>query len=271
MTSPRRIWFLCVPLVFAAYSIAPYSIQAQPFTFQGIVSDDTETPLDGVYDIRFRLYSTEVGGAAIGTVIENDLTIEDGLVQAELDFGPEFSGSEERWLQIGFRDGTATGSYEDLLDRTQIAYAPRSISSLSTDSVSSIEMFDEAGIVSIEESFDTPGPTIRVLASDTLEAPGPGFALVMGGLSAQIQGSANDEVIIGISTSETSFSADSSIVRPTLYAPLSLHEVFTIPAAGTYRYFFLGRKATLGQTALVTNMRLTALFVPTAYGTVQSE
>ena len=259
-----------MPLFVAAYSLAPSPTQAQPFSFQGIVSDNADNPLDGVYDVRFRLYSMEVGGAAIGTFIENDLTIEDGLVQAEPDFGPEFSGSDERWLQIGFRDGASTGSYEDL-DRTLITYAPRSISSLSTDSVSSMEMFDEAGIVSIEESFDTPGPTIRVLASDTLEAPGPGFALVMGGLSAQIQGSANDVVIIGISTSETSFSADSSIVRPTLYAPLSLHEVFSVPAAGTYRYFFLGRKATTGQTALVTDMRLTTLFVPTAYGTVQGE
>jgi hypothetical protein len=131
-------------------------------------------------------------------------------------------------------------------------------------------MLDEAGIVSIEEPFGLPG-SLRVMASDTLEAPGPGFALVIGGAAAALAGNVDDEVSLGISTSATSFSADSSVARPPLYAPLQLHEVFAVPAAGTYRYFLLARKNSPGQTAFLSNIRLTTLFVPTGYGTVQSE
>lgn len=111
-----------IPLVFlaAAVSAAPLGTE---FTYQGVLSDGG-TPASGVFDFRCFLYNADAGGSQVGPVVLiEDLTVTDGRLTTQLDFGPVFDGTA-LWLEVGVRDGGSTGSYTVLSPRQELTAAP---------------------------------------------------------------------------------------------------------------------------------------------------
>ncbi len=93
------------------------------FTYQGQLQDD-DGAYSGSVDLHFELYDDETGGSAVGSPISLDgHPVEEGLFQAELDFGDEFSDGP-RWLEI-----TVDG--ETLSPRQAVTAAPLAIHALS--------------------------------------------------------------------------------------------------------------------------------------------
>ena len=79
-----------VILVAALAGAAPLGTE---FTYQGVLSDGG-APAAGDFDLRFLLYDAEVGGSQVGTIVYiEDLTVADGRMTTQLDFGSVFDGT----------------------------------------------------------------------------------------------------------------------------------------------------------------------------------
>ena len=99
---------------------------ASSLTYQGRLTDGGQ-PAEGIYDFRFLLYDSAVGGSQIGyTITEEDVQVSEGLFTIVLDFGSSAYEGSSRYLEIGVRPGDSTGSYAVLSPRRSItptAYA----------------------------------------------------------------------------------------------------------------------------------------------------
>ena len=115
-----------IQIIAVAFLIAG-SVVAAPlgteFTYQGVLSD-AGAPAAGVFDFRFFLYDAVAGGSQVGSVVLiEDLTVADGRITTQLDFGSVFDGTA-LWLEVGVRDGGLTGAYTVLSPRQELTAAP---------------------------------------------------------------------------------------------------------------------------------------------------
>ncbi|XVJ58120.1 MAG: collagen-like protein [Tepidisphaera sp.] len=93
----RPIWAL-LPLA-AIVTPALAEPVSTAFTYQGELRDSSR-PVDGVRDIRFRLYDAASGGSQVGpTLLAGSLPIVNGRFSVQLDFGSAFTG-QARWIEI---------------------------------------------------------------------------------------------------------------------------------------------------------------------------
>ncbi len=97
--------------------------QGTAFTYQGRLNDGA-LAATGVYDLRFAVYATETGGAAVGGPTTNAaVSITNGLFTVPLDFGPAFTGAP-RWLEIGVRPGGSASDFTTLEPRQPLRPTP---------------------------------------------------------------------------------------------------------------------------------------------------
>lgn len=104
------------------------STQAAPlgtaFTYQGRLTDGS-SPANGIFDFRFLLYDSLVGGNQVGPIIDKeDETVSNGLFMVQLDFGNGIFTGNARYLEIHVRPGTSTGSYTNLAPRQALSPVP---------------------------------------------------------------------------------------------------------------------------------------------------
>jgi len=114
---------LIVLIIFVSLSL---SLQAETtITYQGQLQD-ADGPYSGIVDMSFELFDAETAGSSVGPMLERDnVTLEEGLFQVELDFGDQ---PYETGLYLEVRvDGQA------LEPRQPIHAAPLAIRSLSGD------------------------------------------------------------------------------------------------------------------------------------------
>src|SRR2546425_34058 len=86
-------------------NLQPSTVFAQgtAFTYQGQLNDGA-TPASGVYDFRFILYTSDVGGNQTGPIVTNNaVAISGGLFTTPLNFGPAVFGGAIYWLEIAVR------------------------------------------------------------------------------------------------------------------------------------------------------------------------
>jgi len=102
----NRVLWMGIFSVLAALLVLPLAGRADTtITYQGRLNQ-SGTPFTGLADLEFRLYDQMSGGNQIGTVqSRTDWPVEDGLFQAELDFGSDIFTDQVRWLEITV-DGT---------------------------------------------------------------------------------------------------------------------------------------------------------------------
>ena len=89
------------------------------FTYQGRLLD-ADQPANGLFDFRFGLFSTAVGGVPIGAVQIDNTPVTDGLFTVQIDFGADAFDNSERWLEI-------TVGHITLSPRQPITRAPYAI------------------------------------------------------------------------------------------------------------------------------------------------
>ena len=92
------------------------------YTYQGELKT-SGSPANGAYDFEFHLYSVATNGTELATNVVDDVDVDNGLFNVELDMGGAFLG-DQLWLEIRVRDGGSSGSYTTLTPRQKITAAP---------------------------------------------------------------------------------------------------------------------------------------------------
>jgi hypothetical protein len=112
-------------LATASLTLSAYAQSSTAFTYQGFLRDNGQ-PANGVYDLRFALFDSEVGGNQIGSVVfVEDVTVADGLFTVEVDFGAApFNTGARRWIEIGVRPGNSQGGHSLLTPRIELTPVP---------------------------------------------------------------------------------------------------------------------------------------------------
>ena len=110
-------------LALSAQAPAAAAPPASSFTYQGSLSQNG-SPVDGLRDMRFRLYNTEVGGSPIQTVQAFDIEVTDGIFAAEVSFGAAaFASNEQFWVEIEAGPADQSQSYE-IIGRQKLTGTP---------------------------------------------------------------------------------------------------------------------------------------------------
>jgi hypothetical protein len=115
-------------LATASLTLSAYAQSSTAFTYQGFLRDNGQ-PANGVYDLRFALFDSEVGGNQIGSVVfVNNVTVADGLFTVEVDFGAApFNTGARLWIEIGVRPGGRAGGHSLLSPRIELTPVPYAI------------------------------------------------------------------------------------------------------------------------------------------------
>ncbi len=100
------------------------SAQGTAFTYQGRLNDGAN-PANGTYNLRFILYTADVGGSQTGPILTNTVVPTNGLFTVTLDFGAVFNGASY-WLDLAVRTNGA-GSFTPLTTRQPLTPAPYAI------------------------------------------------------------------------------------------------------------------------------------------------
>lgn len=116
-----------LPLLIAT-SLAGLTALAAPlgtgFTYQGKLSDNGQ-PANGTYDFVFTVYSSATNDLPlVSGVLNDDVTVTNGIFTTVVDFGTEVFNGEERWLGVGVRPGNESGDVTPLLPRTRLSATP---------------------------------------------------------------------------------------------------------------------------------------------------
>lgn len=101
-------------------------VAAAVVTYQGVLKS-SGAPLNGTVDMRFRLYAVAFGaGIPLGSLAINNVTVVDGLVNVDLDFGPNAFNGNDRWLEIDVANPAngGVGPFTTLTPRQRIGFAP---------------------------------------------------------------------------------------------------------------------------------------------------
>jgi len=107
MIPVRTTMAFVAALLFALIAHSPADAQSTAFTYQGSL-DDAGAPASGLHDFRFRLFSVASGGTPIGsTLCVDNVSVVEGVFTVQLDFGPQFATTEQRYLEIDVRRDTS--------------------------------------------------------------------------------------------------------------------------------------------------------------------
>src|SRR5574341_1283200 len=136
----RRLVELTIALLVAGGAGSTYA-QAVPlgtaFTYQGQLQDGG-SPANGSFDLRFILYTADVGGAQVGPIVtRDDVALSNGLLTVQLDFGGGVFSGEARFLEIAVRPGSSSGAdpYTLLSPRQPLTGAPYALYATAAGSV----------------------------------------------------------------------------------------------------------------------------------------
>jgi hypothetical protein len=139
-------------LATASLTLSAYAQQSSTaLTYQGFLRDNGQ-PANGVYDLRFALFDSEVGGNQIGSVVfVNNVTVADGLFTVEVDFGAApFNTGARRWIEIGVRPGGRAGGHSLLTPRIELTPVPYAIyaQNIANNAVSANQLANDANSLS---------------------------------------------------------------------------------------------------------------------------
>jgi hypothetical protein len=96
--------------------------QGTAFTYQGWLNTDG-SPANGLYDLEFSLYATNVTGSAIaGPVISTKIGVTNGPFTTMVDFGGVFTGGSN-WLEIAV-SASGADAFSTLAPRQQLTPVP---------------------------------------------------------------------------------------------------------------------------------------------------
>lgn len=144
------------------------------------------------------------------------------------------------------------------------------------NAVSPFESLAEAGAANdAQGTFDVDiGTGVTTILSRTITVPVSGYVIVIAGGTMEVATSGSDRsCLLGVSTSGSSLPATQQnlLFLPsgtTEYHPVTVHGLFSVSAGSTT--FYYNASASAAATCFAEKSNLTLLFVPTNYGTIDS-
>ena len=116
--------------IAALFALAGASVQAATplgdgFTYQGRLTDNN-APANGLYDLSFTMFDAATGPGTLflDPLQLEDVPVENGVFTVQLDFGSGYFNGQQRWLEIGVRDGVSVGAFDLLAGRQELTAAP---------------------------------------------------------------------------------------------------------------------------------------------------
>jgi hypothetical protein len=126
MCSRRGLRSLVMAFLVAAAVGPTRPSAAQSFTsfaYQGRIEQNAAA-VQGVVDLRFRLYEGAAGGSPLGLEVQKtNVAVNKGVFITTMDFGEAFSPGELRWLEIDVRT-PGSGDYVTLSPRQLVSSTP---------------------------------------------------------------------------------------------------------------------------------------------------
>jgi len=125
------LWFLSAGLGAAQGppppgTTAPQAAVSSAFTYQGELKRDG-SPIDATCAMTFTLYDDAAAGSPVGSPVNADVAVADGLFTVALDFGADSFTGSARWLEVAVRcPGDAGASTLD--PRQALTAAPYALS-----------------------------------------------------------------------------------------------------------------------------------------------
>ena len=165
------------------------------FTYQGRLTENNAAA-NGQYDLQFILYDAVTGGAQVtgSTVVTKDnVQVTNGVFSADVDFGATAFNGDARWLEIGVRAGTSTGTYTVLSPRQPITAAPYALyakkAPIALPFSGSAEATATAGVMDVSSASTGSGSAIiaRRLTTSTA-TPAPAILGTNAGAGAGVRG-----------------------------------------------------------------------------------
>lgn len=127
MNYARSLSIGLVVLLSLAGSAGAQTPVGTAFTYQGRL-EDAGAPANGTYDLRFLLYTADVGGSQVGPIlVKEDVPVTAGLFAVTLDFGSTAFAGDTRWLEIAIRPGASAGAFTPLVSRQELTPTPNAI------------------------------------------------------------------------------------------------------------------------------------------------
>jgi trimeric autotransporter adhesin len=127
-SKPHRSLIVLATLALSTlnFELSTALAQGTAFIYQGQLMD-SGAPANGLYDLQFSIYNTNLGGTPAGPILTNAATaVSNGLFTVTLDFGAGiFTGSDE-WLDIAARTNGA-GTFTELSPRQPLTPTPYAI------------------------------------------------------------------------------------------------------------------------------------------------
>ncbi|OQX84168.1 MAG: hypothetical protein B6D63_05175 [Candidatus Latescibacteria bacterium 4484_7] len=153
---------------------------------------------------------------------------------------------------------------------------------LPSDAISAVEILDEPGGAS-SYNYDFNGHVLPSGSNDdiltkSIAVPAAGYVLVIAtaqvnvthsnGTSSNAQFAVSDASATMPAGKDVNLYLDSNLSTGAYRFPVTVHGMFSVPAAGTRTFYFVGNNAS--GTFNLTDVTLTTIYLPTAYGSVSS-
>jgi hypothetical protein len=107
--------------------VAPKSAPPSGFTYQGQLRNGLGV-VSGPCDLQFSLFDAPAAGAQVGTTQTRlGVTVDNGVLTVQLDFGAGAFQGDARWLEIAVRSPSGGGSYTTLTPRQAVTAAPQAL------------------------------------------------------------------------------------------------------------------------------------------------
>lgn len=113
-------------VITLAFLMLAGAVQAQPyaFSYQGKLTENG-IAANGIYDFRFRLYTSSGGITQVGgDRFVDDLALVNGIFTTSIDWGYSIFDGSNLWLEISARPGSSVGAYTVQAPRQQILAVP---------------------------------------------------------------------------------------------------------------------------------------------------
>lgn len=150
---------------------------------------------------------------------------------------------------------------------------------LPNDAINSTEMLNETGLAESEESgavtLTNVGATVDIVNTVTINCPTSGYVFVIASAELSINHVSGALTTVNVGVSQSGFSIPSNGDLETRIDPaipsgffesaVTAHGVFSV-SQGITNFFLLGDKNNSGGSATLSDRQLTAIFIPTAYG-----
>lgn len=295
--------------IFSIIVLAAFAQAGVPMliNYQGQLKDDLGNPVpDGLYNINFAIYGSSNGTDLLWESGGRKVNITDGLFSVQLGAISSlpydlFVDSDSRYL------GLTVNSGDEITPRTRFTSTGFAMQALRAYSASSVESNTITGFHVVDSSLssadisDVPGiastyysnavllddETPTPIDSIIITTPAAGYIYLtakttinfttgsapeysLGNARLVLSETRNPSIYSGISSfTVVGYSNVNTGIYQNQWFNVSLNDLFTIPAGGTYKYYLVGDQGYNDGTAYAWYVTIVGQYFPVSYGTVE--